>query len=58
MPTLALALVHPQRISTLSGGQKSRVAFAAMAWKHPHLLILDEPTNHLDIETIEVCVCQ
>ena len=42
-----------QRISTLSGGQKSRVAFAAMAWKHPHLLILDEPTNHLDIETIE-----
>ena len=50
---IAVYVCGAQRISTLSGGQKSRVAFAAMAWKHPHLLILDEPTNHLDIETIE-----
>ena len=42
-----------QPIKTLSGGQKSRLAFAELAWATPHLLILDEPTNHLDIETIE-----
>lgn len=40
-------------IKTLSGGQKSRVVFAQMAWKKPHLLLLDEPSNHLDIEAIE-----
>ena len=36
----------------LSGGQKSRVAFACLAIMKPHLLILDEPTNHLDVETV------
>ena len=36
----------------LSGGQKSRVAFACLAITRPHLLILDEPTNHLDVETV------
>ena len=30
----------------LSGGQKSRVAFAALAYQQPHVLICDEPTNH------------
>merc|ERR1711976_1099013 len=40
-------------IRTLSGGQKSRLAFAQLAHRQPHLLLLDEPTNHLDLETIE-----
>ena len=40
-------------IGVLSGGQKSRLAFAELAWKQPHIMLLDEPTNHLDLETIE-----
>src|SRR3989338_5463832 len=40
-------------ISTLSGGQKSRVAFASIAWLHPHLMMLDEHTNHLDMPMID-----
>lgn len=36
-----------QRIRTLSGGQKSRVAFCKATWSSPHVLLLDEPTNHL-----------
>merc|ERR1719161_1677586 len=40
-------------IRTLSGGQKSRLAFAQLAWRQPHIMLLDEPTNHLDLETIE-----
>lgn len=42
-----------QSIETLSGGQKSRVAFASMIMTNPHMLVLDEPTNHLDVESIE-----
>lgn len=42
-----------QVVASLSGGQKSRVAFAKMCMARPNFLVLDEPTNHLDIETIE-----
>ena len=42
-----------QTIASLSGGQKSRVAFAVLGTARPNFLILDEPPNHLDIETIE-----
>ncbi|HNX65410.1 MAG TPA: ABC-F family ATP-binding cassette domain-containing protein [Bacteroidales bacterium] len=40
-------------ISTLSGGQKKRVALAKVLIEDPDLLILDEPTNHLDVEMAE-----
>jgi ATP-binding cassette subfamily F protein uup len=40
-------------ISTLSGGQKKRVAVALTLINKPNLIIMDEPTNHLDIEMIE-----
>lgn len=41
-----------QSVYTLSGGQKSRLAFANIAMLKPNYLVLDEPTNHLDVETV------
>jgi len=45
--------IAKQKLGTLSGGQKARLAFAGQVWHRPHLLLLDEPTNHLDIETLD-----
>ncbi|KAK4697474.1 ATP-binding cassette, subfamily F, member 3, partial [Lecanoromycetidae sp. Uapishka_2] len=42
-----------QKMSLLSGGQKSRVAFACLSLTNPHILVLDEPSNHLDIEAMD-----
>lgn len=45
-----------QPMFTLSGGQKSRVAFAKVTYQRPHILLLDEPSNHLDIDAVEALI--
>ena len=39
------------RLVDLSGGQKSKIAFAHLLYSSPEVMLLDEPTNHLDVST-------
>ncbi|KGN50015.1 ABC transporter F family member 3 [Cucumis sativus] len=45
-----------QPMYTLSGGQKSRVAFSKITFKKPHIILLDEPSNHLDLDAVEALI--
>ncbi len=44
--------VYDQPISTMSGGEKTRLKLCRLLLENPELLILDEPTNHLDVKTL------
>jgi elongation factor 3 len=41
------------KLAGLSGGQKSRLTFAAAMWTYPHMIVLDEPTNYLDSASLD-----
>lgn len=49
---MGFADVYEQKISTMSGGEKTRLKLARLLLEEPDLLILDEPTNHLDVKTL------
>ena len=48
-----LAHTAEGKIAGLSGGQKSRLTFAAAMWTYPHMIVLDEPTNYLDSASLD-----
>ncbi|EPZ31550.1 ABC transporter domain-containing protein [Rozella allomycis CSF55] len=55
----SFTLKHPtvlHEISTLSGGQLTRLMLAVETISHPNLLLLDEPTNHLDMDSIQALI--
>ena len=45
-----------KKLSTLSGGEVTRLVFTRLGIEQPNVLVLDEPTNHLDLESIEALV--
>ncbi len=49
---MGFADVYEQRISTMSGGEKTRLKLCKLLLESPDLLVLDEPTNHLDMKTL------
>lgn len=44
------------KLKDISGGQKSKIAFARLLYSKPEILLLDEPTNHLDLDTKEYII--